>query len=275
MRPFLLVLGLVAGALGDCWWTGCQLDSWAVRGCGQYNMDEAAREGCPGGMKYKCCDKGTAPPSPPGPGPAPGPGGAMPSWDEFRNAVTFNSYPAPTQDQYNNFVKHAARWGRISTKEETAMALAQFLHESDGLRAKREYACQNTQCPNDYRSPGCDAPGQYYYGRGYIQLSWCQWNYKPASYDIFGDDRLVRDPDQVARDESTAWATAFWFWGKNVHDKAGVQQGQFGASTNAINGALECGANPPNPTGRQKRFQLYGNVRRAFGLAGSGSNAGC
>lgn len=139
--------------------------------------------------------------------------GNMPSWSEFSGGVTNNGYPAPSQDQYNNFVKHAARWGRVTSKQESAMALAQFLHESDGLRAKREYACAQSQCPNSYRQPGCDAPGQYYYGRGYIQLSWCEWNYRPASRDIFGDDTLVRDPDMVARDESTAWATAWWFWG--------------------------------------------------------------
>ncbi|OXA45312.1 Chitinase 4 [Folsomia candida] len=245
----LLLLGLSASSvLGDCWQTGCQLDSWAVKGCDQYDRDTAGTEWCQGG-------------------------GNMPTWPQFSAGVTNNGYPAPSQDQYNNFVKHAARWGRVTSKQESAMALAQFLHESDGLRAKREYACAQTQCPNSYRQPSCDAPGQYYYGRGYIQLSWCEWNYRPASRDIFGDDRLVSDPDQVARDESTAWATAWWFWGKNVHDKGGVQQGQFGSTTRAINGPLECdGANPGLA---QKRFQIYGKVRQGFGLAGAGDPSGC
>lgn len=60
-----------------------------------------------------------------------------------------------------------------------------------------------------------------------------------------------------------------------MHDQNGVQQGQFGVTTKAINGGLECGSNPPNPNGRVKRFQLYGQVRRAFGLPGAGDNSGC
>lgn len=34
------------------------------------------------------------------------------------------------------------------------MALTQFLHESDGLRAKREYRCEVTGCPGEYETPG-------------------------------------------------------------------------------------------------------------------------
>ena len=46
-----------------------------------------------------------------------------------------------------------------------------------------------------YQTPN-DVPGQYYYGRGYMQLSW-QYNYLAASKDLYGDDRLARNPDQV------------------------------------------------------------------------------
>lgn len=152
------------------------------------------------------------------------------------------------------------------------MCLAQLLHESDGLRAKREYACQHNNCPNSYRYPGCDAPNQYYYGRGYIQLSWC-YNYRDASQALFNDARLVRDPDSVARDDAIAWRTAFWFWNARVHDREGVQQGRFGASTRAINGGIECSS--PGNQQAQKRFQLYGRVRAAFGLSGAGDPSGC
>ena len=152
---------------------------------------------------------------------------------QFKNAVTSNGFPSPSDAQYRSYMAGLSK-GQITTKEEAAMALARFLHESDGLRAKREYACQNTGCPGSYEQPGCDVAGQDYYGRGYIQLSWCEWNYKPASRDLYGDDRLVRDPDMVARDEQVAWDTAFWFWKVNVHSKAGVQQGKFGATTKEI-----------------------------------------
>ncbi|KAK7578014.1 hypothetical protein V9T40_010219 [Parthenolecanium corni] len=47
-----------------CWDTGCQLNSWAVRGCEQYSMMEVGQKSCPDGIVYSCCDKNvtTAPP---------------------------------------------------------------------------------------------------------------------------------------------------------------------------------------------------------------------
>lgn len=195
------------------------------------------------------------------------------TFNQFQNAVTSNSYPAPSRAQYDVFVASAGPKGSITTKREAAMALAQFLHESDGLQAKREYRCAENQCPNEYRTPGCDAAGQYYYGRGYIQLTWC-YNYKPCSQALFGDDRLVRDPDQVARSENVAWDTAFWFWKVNVHSQPGVAEGRFGATTKAINGALECQGQ--NQDIAKRRFQMYKKVMTAFGLdANSADERGC
>lgn len=40
----------------DCWWTGCQPNSWAVKGCDSYNRTERERTACePEGFKYECC----------------------------------------------------------------------------------------------------------------------------------------------------------------------------------------------------------------------------
>ncbi|RWS04814.1 uncharacterized protein B4U79_14869 [Dinothrombium tinctorium] len=44
----------------ECWWTGCQLNSWAERGCTVYKMDEVETESCHGGLKYHCCSKGSS-----------------------------------------------------------------------------------------------------------------------------------------------------------------------------------------------------------------------
>lgn len=193
------------------------------------------------------------------------------SFDQFSRAVTDNFYPAPSRAQYDAFIAGLGN-GRITTQREAAMALAQYLHESDGLQAKREYRCQNDQCPNDYRTPGCDRPGQYYYGRGYIQLTWC-YNYQSAQQDLGLGNKLVEDADSVAREEQLAWNTAFSYWKRSVHDAAGVQQGKFGAATNAINGALECnGAGSGTPA---IRFQRYQKIYSIFGLSGSPDASGC
>lgn len=132
------------------------------------------------------------------------------SFNEFSNAVVSNGYPQPSQAVYNAFVQGLPK-GSISSREEAAMALAQFLHESAGLTAKREIRCESNGCPGEYETPGCDANGQRYYGRGYIQLTWCN-NYRAASQDLLGDTSLVANPDSVATDENLAWNTAFWFW---------------------------------------------------------------
>jgi hypothetical protein len=186
---FVIVAAAISCANADgCWWTGCNLDSWAAVGCQPHGMDEKAREPCPGGKKYHCCPKAAG-------GDSPGNGGGSDNsgpvseitLTQFNNAVTANGYPAPGAAKHQIFVNSAHK-GLIATKQEAAMALAQFLHESDGLRAKREYACATTQCPGSYATPGCDARDQYYYGRGYIQLSWC-YNYRPASLDLYNDER--------------------------------------------------------------------------------------
>lgn len=40
---------------GECWKTGCQPDSWLVKGCEQYNMNEVGRSPCSKGYVYSCC----------------------------------------------------------------------------------------------------------------------------------------------------------------------------------------------------------------------------
>ncbi|XP_050528461.1 uncharacterized protein LOC126898465 [Daktulosphaira vitifoliae] len=41
----------------ECWTTGCQLDTWAVRGCAEYGMKEIGRQSCDGGLLFTCCSK--------------------------------------------------------------------------------------------------------------------------------------------------------------------------------------------------------------------------
>ena len=47
----------------------------------------------------------------------------------------------PTTEQYQNLVSQAGPKGGINSKQQLAMFLAEIMWESDGLRAKREYAC--------------------------------------------------------------------------------------------------------------------------------------
>jgi putative chitinase len=56
--------------------------------------------------------------------------------------------------------------------------------------------------------------GWRYRGRGVIQLTGKN-NYVACSQDLFGDMRLVENPDQVSTDRAVALMTACWFWKRN------------------------------------------------------------
>lgn len=46
----------------DCWWSGCQPNSWAQRGCfpaDQWRQSKSER--CQGGDRYFCCPAGGSP----------------------------------------------------------------------------------------------------------------------------------------------------------------------------------------------------------------------
>jgi predicted chitinase len=75
----------------------------------------------------------------------------------------------------------------------------------------------------------------------------------------------LTNPDLVATDEDTAWATAFWFWKTNVGKLIDVKNGRFGASTKAINGGIECNPGGKNLDAAKKRYNIYKNVLAQFG----------
>lgn len=94
-------------------------------------------------------------------------------------------------------------------------------------------------------------------------MTWL-YNYEQCSQDLYKDNRLVEDPDIVSDTEEGAWGSAFWYWGRHCHVWPGVKEGLFGASTMAINGALECKG--PYKVKAFKRFTIYVRVLKAFKL---------
>ena len=102
--------------------------------------------------------------------------------------------------------------------------------------------------------------------------SW-YFNYKAASLDLYGDDSLLKNPDQVASNDKISWAVSFWFWKANVHSNGDVKRGYFGASTKIINGGLEC--NGANTYIAKRRFTLYVSVLKAFNINEVPIESGC
>jgi predicted chitinase len=100
------------------------------------------------------------------------------------------------------------------------------------------------------------------------------YNYLGASLDLYGDFRLLTNPDQVAKSEQVAWQTALWYWSKRVHILNSVKTGSFGSSTSAINGAWECFGNG-NATRAMERFAVYVKVMKAFNLNETPIESGC
>jgi predicted chitinase len=200
-------------------------------------------------------------------------GGVDVTKEEFTKAVT-DCYPdaKDADKKYDAFIKGLKK-SKISSKKEAAMFLAQILHESGGLIYTAEIKCKDTGCPGEYPPSGIGKPGKTYFGRGYIQLTW-DYNYDKASKALFGDSRLVDNPEQVATNDEYSWGVSFWFWDANVHSAPGVQQGQFGAATNAINGPLEC-KQKSNPTAVQKRNANYAKCLKDFGISDAPDTSGC
>jgi len=164
------------------------------------------------------------------------------------------------------------------------MMLAQLLHESAGLTTKRENGCSGANgCPTRYPESGewldecrgSNRPGGVsYYGRGYIQLTWCS-NYVQASRALGYGAQLKTSPDTVASTEDVAWGVSAWFWSGNVHGPLGGTN-EFGRTTKAINGqSQECQGNGQNADKSRQRFRYYQQVFAAFGISGTPNEAGC
>lgn len=156
-------------------------------------------------------------------------------------------------------------------RREMAAFLAQIAHESDQLRALREYARERwDQYCDAARAGGC-APQQQYHGRGPIQLSW-NYQYRAAG-EAIGID-LWREPERVATDPKIAWQTAVWYWmtqhgpGRMTAHEAMVSGRGFGETTRSINGALECDKPGDTEVARKlaRRIAFYREAAALFGV---------
>ncbi|MBA0829148.1 hypothetical protein Goarm_013768 [Gossypium armourianum] len=115
--------------------------------------------------------------------------------------------------------------------------------------------------PSDYLDKTCKeypcVPGQKYYGRGPIQLTW-NYNYGQFGATIGMEKELLENPDLIVSDATLCFQSALWFWmtpqglKPSCHDvitgawtpsARDVAAGRFpgyGVITNIVNGGL-CG----------------------------------
>lgn len=150
---------------------------------------------------------------------------------------------------------------QVNTPRRVAAFLAQIGHESGHLQFVRElgggaYLAKYDTGPLAERlgnSPEADGDGQFYRGRGLIQITG-RHNYLMCSIGLFGDDRLLREPELLEQPEWAAKSAA-WFWfskGLNVL----ADGDRFLDITRRINGGTN---------GIAERRQLWGKAREVLG----------
>ncbi len=146
---------------------------------------------------------------------------------------------------------------QINTPERIAAFLAQIGHESGQLLYVRELGSDQYLSKYDTgalaarlgNTPEADGDGQKYRGRGLIQITGRR-NYLACSQGLFGDDRLLQQPQLL---EQPQWAceSAAWFWQSNGLNEL-ADRGQFTAITRRINGGLN---------GLDERLRLWARAR--------------
>lgn len=146
---------------------------------------------------------------------------------------------------------------QINTPKRIAAFLAQVGHESAQLRYVRElgsdqYLSKYDTGPLAIRlgnTPDADGDGQLYRGRGLIQITG-RSNYLQCSLGLFGDERLLQQPELL---EQPQWAaeSAAWFWEQQGLN-ALADADQFNSITRKINGGLN---------GLEDRLQIWARAR--------------
>lgn len=123
----------------------------------------------------------------------------------------------------------------ITTPKRIAAFVAQLAHESGEFRYMRELASGEAYEGREDLGNTEVGDGVKYKGRGPIQITGKN-NYRDCSLSLFGDERLLEQPDLLEQPEHGCRA-AGWFW-KTRRLNHLADKGQFVAITKRINGGI-------------------------------------
>ena len=195
------------------------------------------------------------------------------SWDNFKKALA----------QVPDFICSTAGNDVNKQKQELAAVFAHWTQEVSDLKYIEEWCGTQGTCLSTYNQDWSGGrypatPGKSYHGRGAKQLSW-PGNYGQFSEYRFGNpSTLLQNPERVMNEGELAFSSSFWFW--SVRTESGGPCSRafwntgFGATTNIVNGALECGGK--YGAAAQNRERYYSQWLSRLGASDSRSkSAGC
>jgi hypothetical protein len=159
--------------------------------------------------------------------------------EEFRKCVSVHGFGEPSNETFIEFSQKCVKLGGITSKLEALMALTHFSSESNAFTTKSDLVCNQTnrtQLCEKYRKEQNCPSNNTYYRRGFVGLKYC-YNYRQVSNELYGDQRLVINPDIVSENDSVAIDTALTYWKIKVHNKAlksSLETGRFGYTTDLL-----------------------------------------
>lgn len=159
----------------------------------------------------------------------------------------------PNTDVFVPYLNQYMQKYDITRPLRVAAFLAQLMHESGCLRYVREIASGKAYEGRADLGNNVEGDGVKFKGRGLLQITG-KANYKIVSQALFGDTRLLINPDLLEVPEY-AVASACWFWGayKQLNDEA--DRGEFEIITRRINGGLN---------GYAERVKLYNKAKEIY-----------
>ena len=151
---------------------------------------------------------------------------------------------------------------QIDTPQRQAAFLAQVGHESGQLRFVREQGSERYFKRYDtgalaqmLGNNGSAGDGLRYRGRGLLQITG-RTNYLNCSMALFGDKRLLKQPELLEQPQWAAESAAWFWWSKGLNTLA--DRGDFITITRRINGGLN---------GLEERVELWERARAVLCLS--------